>query len=133
MTESDAKLLNIQTLAFLGDSVFELYIREHLALKGSQPSGKLHAASVKYVCAAAQARLYNFLETSLNEEELRILKRGRNYSEGHPPRNAEVIDYRKATAVEALFGYFYLTKQANRLENLTEIMVSLADAAEISL
>ena len=121
------KLYNPLTLAFLGDSVFELLVREQVVAAGSMSPGRLHHAAVRYVCADAQARLYDLIEPVLTEEELDILKRGRNATSVTPPKNADPAHYRKATAVEALFGYLHL---CGRLERERELFACAGQAAD---
>jgi ribonuclease-3 family protein len=102
--------------------VFELLVRERLAAQGSMPAHILHKKAVKKVCAVAQARGYDRVEPLLTDEELGILKRGRNANSTHVPRSCDPSDYRKATGVEALFGYLYLKGDLQRLETLYEQM-----------
>ncbi len=82
------------------------------------PVGELHKASVEKVCAHAQSEAYDRLEDMLGEDELAVLKRGRNLNSNHVPKNAETLSYRRATGVEALFGYLYLSGENARLEEL---------------
>lgn len=112
------KLLSPLTLAFLGDAVFELMVRERLAADGSMPANALHRKAVGKVCAGAQAQGYLYLEEILTEEEAGILKRGRNAHSATVPKNASPADYRRATGLEALFGYLYLKGELGRLTEL---------------
>lgn len=114
----EPKQMNPLTLAFVGDVVFELLVRQRLVADGDRPVGQLHNLAVAQVKAAAQAEAYHRLEPLLDEEELSILKRGRNSHSVHPPKNAHPQDYRKATGVEALFGYLYLKGRTARVEEL---------------
>ena len=114
----DAQKLNGLSLAFIGDSVFEILVREHLLEHGSMPVGKLHSKAVALVRASAQAHFFDVLEPLLSEEELSILHRGRNAGATHIPKGACAIEYRKATGVEALFGWLYLNGQNERLRAL---------------
>ncbi len=120
-------LLSPLTLAFIGDGVYELLVREHLAAKGSMPAGKLHKMAVELVRASAQAGLYNKLEEEnlLTEQEFAVMKRGRNNNSCHCPKNADPIEYRKATGIEALFGYLYLERQMARLDELFRLALEL--------
>lgn len=120
------------TLAFLGDAVFELLVRERLTAEGSMPAHILHKKAVKKVCAVAQARGYDRIEPLLTEEELGILKRGRNANSTNVPKSCDPADYRKATGVEALFGYLYLKGDLGRLEALYEWMEE-PPAAEVDV
>ena len=105
-------------LAFVGDAVFELMVRRMLLCRGGMPAGKLHRMAVQRVSAAAQARAYEALEAQLSPEEQDILRRGRNAHTSRVPKSCTPEDYRKATAIEALFGYLYLKEDKARLAQL---------------
>ena len=122
MEISDAvspKQLSPLVLAFLGDSVFELLVREKIVSEGNAPVGKLHYKAIHYVCAGAQAEAFRRIEPALSEEELSIYKRGRN-AKSQPPKNADPIEYRVATGLEALFGYLYAAGEHERIRQLFE-------------
>ena len=119
MNRSDAKQLSPLTLAFLGDAVFELRVREKLAGQGSMPVQQLHKKAVAYVCARAQANAVANLDGVLTEEELSIFKRGRN-THSHVPKNARTADYRLATGLEALFGFLHMAGEFDREAELFE-------------
>ena len=110
------------TLAFMGDAVYELMVRERLMAQGSMPVGKLHKKAVEYVRAGYQARGYDYLEPLLTQEEADIMRRGRNNSAVHPPKNADMAEYRKATGVEALFGYLHLCGSTERQRELFSLL-----------
>ena len=114
-----ARQLSPLTLAFLGDAVFELHVRERLAEKGSAPVGALHRRAVNVVCAKAQSVAAELLLPLLTEEELTIYKRGRN-SHSSVPKNADPSEYRSATGLEALFGYLHLCGDKQREAELFE-------------
>jgi ribonuclease-3 family protein len=103
------------TWAYVGDCVYELYIRTKLVDTTKLKPHELHIKSVKYVKAQAQAETLKKLETILTEEEKEIVRRGRNTQTHHIAKNASMQDYMYATAFEALIGYLYLTKQDDRL------------------
>ena len=103
------------TWAYVGDCVYELYIRTKLVDTTKLKPHELHIKSVKYVKAKAQAETLKKLETILTEEEKEIVRRGRNTQSHHIAKNASMQDYMYATAFEALIGYLYLTKQDDRL------------------
>ena len=111
------------TWAYVGDCVYELYIRTKLVDTTRLKPHELHVKSVKYVKAQAQAETLKKLETILTEEEKEIVRRGRKTQTHHIAKNASVQDYMYATAFEALIGYLYLTKQDERLVEImkTEI------------
>lgn len=111
-------LLNGSTLAFVGDAVLSLWVREHLVEMGYTRANDLQKHSVKYVSAINQALfIQKFLEEKiLNEDEMKIYLRGRNHKSASKAKNADVISYRQATGFEALLGYWYLTHNETRLE-----------------
>ena len=108
------------TWAYIGDSVYELYIRMYLVNTTKLKPHKLHIESIKYVKAKAQAEILKKLEKILTDKEKEIVKRGRNAENHHLPKNATVQEYMYATAFEALIGYLYLTKQDKRLKEILE-------------
>lgn len=124
--QADVKRLSPLNLAYVGDAVYELLAREQLVAGGSRPMSKLHTESVDIVCAAAQARAYDRLEEIATEEELDILRRGKNAHPGRVPKNSTILEYRKATAVETLFGYLYLLEKNERIrilfDSITQIL-----------
>lgn len=103
------------TWAYVGDAIYELYIRTYLINTTHLKPHELHVKSIKYVKAKAQAELLQKLEVFLTEEEKEIVKRGRNTQIHHIAKNATVQDYMYATAFEALVGYLYLIQQDDRL------------------
>ena len=109
----DPRTLSPLTLAFVGDGVFELLVREHLVCEGNRPAGALHKRSVAMVRAEAQAEAIDRLLPLLTETEAAVYRRGRN---AHTSRNSE--EYHKATGLEALFGYLYLQGDIGRLQGL---------------
>ena len=121
--KQNPKLLSPLTLAFVGDVVYELLVREKIVQVGSMPTKRLNALKVELVRASAQAIVYDALEPMLTEEEHDILKRGRNSHTGSVPKNGSVADYRKATGVEALFGYLYLAGRIDRVRELFALCV----------
>jgi len=107
-------------LAYIGDAVYEKFTREQLVkLHPDMPAHKLHIENVKYVKAHSQSKSVSALEPILSEEEISIFKRGRNAKSATTPKNADLIDYRRATGFEALLGYLHLKGEEQRL---TEIM-----------
>ena len=109
----DPRTLSPLTLAFIGDGVFELLVRERLVCEGNRPAGALHKRSVAMVRAEAQAEAVDRLLPLLTETEAAVYRRGRN---AHTSRNSE--EYHKATGLEALFGYLYLQGDIGRLQGL---------------
>ena len=114
-------ILSGTTLAFVGDSVYGLYVREKLC-QIDRPSGALHSESVKFVNAAAQAKAYLIIKDLLSEKESDIFKRGRNAHTSTTPKNSSSADYHTATGLEALFGFLHLGGQDERARELFEII-----------
>mgnify|MGYP003302280263 CR=1 FL=1 len=121
LEESKARMYSPLTLAFLGDSVYSLLVRNMLSMQENKPTGKLHKESVKYVNAAFQAQMIKELLPALSENEVAVFKRGRNAHSGHAPKNQAAGDYRYATGLEALYGYLYLCGESNRIKEIFEI------------
>ena len=107
--------ISAPALAFIGDAVYDLYIRGMLISQGIRNTGRLHNSAVGYVKAANQREAYESILGILNDTELQIAKRGRNANMGSIPKNADPADYTFATAFETLLGYLYLMKDGNRL------------------
>lgn len=114
-------LLSPSVLAFVGDAVYGLYVRTYLS-QVNRPSGELHKKSVKLVNATAQAQAFKLIEPNLNEKEISVFKRGRNFHTGNTPKNSSGGDYHTATGLETLFGYLYLTEQHTRAKELFNII-----------
>ena len=107
------------TLAYLGDCVYEMYVRSHLVSDGNHKVNDLHKAATKFVRASAQANFYHRIETLLTEEESAAFHRGRN-TKSHPPKNADVLDYKVATGVETLLGHLYIKGDFKRISELMD-------------
>lgn len=110
-------------LAFVGDGVYELLVREYLAAQGNCPVKKLHARKVELVRCQAQAQALEKIWPQLTPEEQEVAQRGRNAHVGHVPKNAALADYHGATALEALFGYLYLSGDMTRLRELFRCVI----------
>ena len=108
-------------LAFLGDAVYELYIRTLIVSEGNAPVHKLHRKSISFVKAKAQSDTIHRIMELLNEEEQSIVRRGRNAKSGTIPKNADVVEYKYATGFETLLGYLYLKRDFPRLLTLLKI------------
>ena len=113
-----ADTLSPLTLAFTGDAVFSLYIREMLVCEANRPVGQLHKLSVNWVKAEAQSKGMHAILPILTEKELEVFKRGRNAHTSHTPKNQSGCDYHYATGFEALVGYLYLKDETERLNEL---------------
>lgn len=123
MTPLDKRTVNQYSplsLAFLGDSIYEQLVREHLVLYANMPAGKLHSLAVKLVCCEFQSNAVEIISTVLTEDEADIMRRGRNSSGITAPKHASVSTYRRATSLECLFGYLYLLGQEERIRDLFE-------------
>ncbi len=116
-TGIEPKEYSALTLAYIGDCVFELYVRSYLIRNKDYPVKFLHKEATKFVRAKAQAEYFRRIEGILTQEEIAVFKRGRN-ANSHPPKNADMIDYKIATGLEALVGYTYLKGDTKRLTEL---------------
>ena len=114
----EINMLSPLTWAYVGDCIYELYIRTNLVNKTKLKPHKLHIETIKYVKAKAQADILKRIEKNLTEKELEIVRRGRNAENHHLPKNADPADYMYSTAFEGLIGYLYLTKQDERLKEI---------------
>ena len=119
----EVKLMKPLVWAYIGDSVYEQFIRMNLVNTTNLDPHRLHVESIKYVKAKAQAETLSKIYDKLTDEEKDIVRRGRNAEAHHMPKNAEMIDYKYATAFEALIGYLYLTKQDKRLKEILRICI----------
>lgn len=123
--KEDIRQFNPLVLAFIGDAVYEVFIRAYLIDKDRNYSvHKLHVAAISFVKAKAQSDIMKKIINSLNEEELYIFKRGRNSKSGTVPKNANVQEYRIATGFEALIGYLYLMNENKRLNYILNTIVN---------
>ena len=123
----DVRMYSPLTLAFMGDCVFEIVIRSIVVERGNRQAGSLHKIKSSVVNAKVQARMIEALMEELTEEERAVYKRGRNAKPHTVAKNASVNDYRKATGLEALFGYLYLSGQEDRIFELTKRGLELID------
>lgn len=115
---TDIREISAPALAYLGDSVIELCVREHLVDTGLSTSAHLNAAALDYVRAPMQAEAMKKLLPVLTEEEAAYFRRGRNIGHSNVPKKATVSEYRAATGMETLFGYLHLTGQKERINEL---------------
>ena len=120
---AEVNTLSPLTWAYVGDGVFELFIRTHLTNITNLKPHMLHIETIKYVKADAQVRILHKIEENLTNDEKDIVRRGRNAENHHVPKNATVEEYSYATAFEALIGYLYLTKQDKRLKEILEMCI----------
>ena len=106
------------SLAYVGDAVYEILVREHILSKGITVNGQMHLAAKRYVSAAAQCELLSKLTEFLTEDELGVVRRGRNAKSHSHPKNADLADYHRATSFEALIGYLFVKERRERMEEL---------------
>ncbi|WP_053361303.1 Mini-ribonuclease 3 [Bacillus sp. FJAT-27251] len=130
----DEKQLNSLALAYMGDAVFEKYVRLHLLESGKVRPHKLHKEATRFVSAKAQSRIiHDFMDKGvLTEEETAVVKRGRNAKSGTVPKNTDVQTYRYSTAFEALIGYLFLAGRNERLEELIQAAFLIVEEGGIS-
>lgn len=111
--------------AYVGDAVYELYIRSYLVSTTKLNPHKLHIEAINYVKAGAQAKILEELMEELTDDEKEVVRRARNTENHHLPKNADVREYMYSTAFEGLIGYLYLTKQEERLEEILKKCINL--------
>lgn len=120
--EVDAKAVNPLALAFVGDSVYDLFVREKLVCENKTQVNRLHSMAVHQVKASSQKDAAKKIQPLLTKDENDVFLRCRNAHSGHIPKNATVEDYHYATALEGVFGYIYLKGDIERLRELVEII-----------
>ena len=121
MREVDIKEYSPLTLAYIGDSIYDLIVKSLVVNKGNRQVQKLHAETSSLVQASAQSRMMRMIQGYLTQEERAVYKRGRNAKSISPAKNQSVTDYRRATGLEALLGYLYLKKEWKRMLILVKI------------
>jgi ribonuclease-3 family protein len=116
-------------LAYLGDAVLEIHIRDYVIRMGKTKIDQLHRSAVKFVNAKAQSKIYDSIQNLLNDDEMVILRKGRN-AKKNIPKNVEMVDYRKSTGVEALLGYLFLKGDNDRIKELVNYIISTIEGSE---
>lgn len=126
----DEKQLNSLALAYMGDAVLEIYVRRHLLYSGKVKPNHLHREATKYVSAKGQAKVVHRLieESFFTEEEMAVLKRGRNAKSGTIPKNTDVQTYRYSTGFEAVLGFLYMGNKEERLEEIIQAAFSIIES-----
>ena len=121
--------LNSLALAYMGDAVFEKYVRHHLLLKGAVKPHLLHREATRFVSAKAQSKVIHYIleEGILDEEEQGVVRRGRNAKSGTVPKNTDVQTYRYSTAFEALIGYLFLSGRMERAEEIIRMAIDFIE------
>lgn len=121
MKEVDPGTYSPLTLAYIGDSIYDLVIKSLVVNEGNKQVQKLHKATSTLVQASAQSKMMRRMQEHLTEEEHAVFKRGRNAKSVSPAKNQSITDYRRATGFEALLGYLYLKKEWKRMLELVKI------------
>lgn len=127
MKKEDALQYSPLVWAYMGDAVYEMYIREYVINQGLCKNGLLHKKSIKFVSAKAQCAILKNLEEKLTEEEQDIVRRGRNANPHSTAKNADIVEYKYATGFEALIGFLHLTEQKERLDEVLKMCVELGE------
>jgi ribonuclease-3 family protein len=125
LSKTDIQMLNPLVLAYVGDSVYDTFVRTLLVSAGYGHVGKLHKMSIQFVKAKAQADILTDIMEKLSDEEQDIVRRGRNTKAATIPKNADISDYRYATGFEALIGYLYMKGQLDRLMEIIEMVMQV--------
>lgn len=125
LSHTKADEISPLTLAFVGDGVYDLLVREYLVRKANRPVGELNKIKVSLVNCKSQAEFAKQIMPSLSEKELSIYKRGRNVAPKCTPKNGSTADYHSATGLEALFGYLYLNGEKDRLDELFNLIIHM--------
>lgn len=126
LVRDDPFVMNGITLSYIGDAVFELLARTHVLKSGSRQADKLHKRTIMLVNSLSQSKMADALLGSLQEKEKAIFKRGRNSSTINTARHHNIASYRKATGLEALFGYLFLSGNYERMEELFSRCLEIA-------
>ena len=127
MEEREARILNPQVLAFVGDGVYSLYIRQKIVLEDNLQGKDLHLQVINFVKAAGQSNFIDKLLPMLNDTEMSVFKRARNHKTLSQSKNANIIDYKRATGLEALLGYLYLIGNEKRLNEILAMSIGEKD------
>ena len=125
----DPRQIPALNLAYVGDTVYDLYVRAYLIHTHPETVHNLHLLSARMVCAQGQARAFFTMEPQLSEEELSVYRRGRNAHSGTVPKNANVMDYRVATGLETLLGHLWVLGREERTDELMAIAVQVNEEA----
>ncbi|OYD06611.1 ribonuclease III [Paludifilum halophilum] len=122
--------INPLLLAYVGDAVYELYVRTHLVARGDVRPNEVHREAVRFVSAPFQAEAVRRITGLLTEEEQVVLRRGRNAKSGSIPKNAKASDYRYSTGLEALVGHWFLAGETDRLQEVMGKIISSLEAGD---
>lgn len=130
LDEAGVRMLNPLVLAYIGDTIYDLFVRTFLIHRYDTSVHQLHIKSISYVQASSQAAILDSISSLLTEEENYIVKRGRNARSGTIPKNADIAEYHRATGFEALLGYLFLTGQEDRLYQIMDFIFEAKDEME---
>lgn len=130
LTEQDIRMMNPIKLAYLGDAVYEMYIRTYIINNFKGNVNYLNKNTVKYVRASAQASIVKTLESKFSEQEMTIVKRGRNQKSISVPKNASITEYKLATGFESLIGHLYLTGSTERIYEIIKMGIEVIESQE---
>lgn len=130
MQEVDVQTYSPLTLAYIGDCIFDLIIKNLVVRQGNKQVQKLHKETSRFVQAQTQSRMMRKMQEHLTEEEHGVYRRGRNSKTVTPAKNQTITDYRRATGFEALLGYLYLKQDYKRLLDLVKIGLDSLDEGE---
>lgn len=123
LDEKEARNLSPQVLAFVGDGVYSMYIRHKIVINEKLSGKELHSRVINFVKASGQSNFISRLLPLLSEEELHVFKRARNHKTSSQSKNADIVDYKRATGLEALLGYLYLSGKIDRLNEILKISI----------
>lgn len=125
----DVRQINIIALAYLGDAIYEVYIRNYLINKGIAKVENLQREAIKFVSAKSQSKILDYLTQNnyLTNDEIEIIKRGRNYKRESHPKNTDIVTYKISTGFEALIGYLYLDNKKDRIDEIMNYILEEYD------
>ena len=126
ISKGDISQMSPLAWAYMGDAVYEKFIREYVIRQGLCKNGLLHKKSIKYVSAKVQSQVLKVIEDFLTDEEKDIVRRGRNSNPHSTAKNADIVEYKYATGFEALIGWLYLNEKEERLEEILKKCVENA-------
>ncbi|SHK42430.1 Mini-ribonuclease 3 [Paramaledivibacter caminithermalis] len=127
MEEEELRTMSPLVFAYIGDALYEIYIRKYIVHKYKVKVNELHKISTRFVKASAQAKIIHAIEEELTEEEWKIVKRGRNQKSGSVAKNASIIDYKYATGFECLLGYLYLLRKTRRIQEIIYMAINIIE------
>ncbi|SKC87632.1 Mini-ribonuclease 3 [Maledivibacter halophilus] len=125
--EEELKTISPLVFAYIGDALYEIYIRSYIVCKYKLKVNELHKISTEFVKASAQAKIVHALESELSEEEWKMVKKGRNQKSASTAKNASITDYKYATGFECLLGYLYLLRKTERIEEIISNAIKIIE------